>query len=226
MTFAELKYRIEILYESINSDDAPGFLDAEWEEIINIAQTDVITKILKQGLTKDASVRRILEPVTFPGTTSNLGTDSHFKNIDGTNSVSVDLADIESSTYQIWWILNENVSSATIDNIPVLPKTFDYYKENINNPFAKPDTEEGFWSLHMNDSVVIITDGTTVTAYNVVFVDHPNNYPVDTNDGYDYGALKVHESLHPDIVKRAEIIAHHAVLDPQGFQMALTDGML
>lgn len=63
MTFAEMKSRAEILYESIDSSDAPGFTQTEWGEIFTQAQYEVVNGILEQGAGRNAPNRRALDAI-------------------------------------------------------------------------------------------------------------------------------------------------------------------
>lgn len=230
MTFAEIKRETEILYESINSSDAPGFRDSEWQIILNMAQRKVIWDILRKGLTKDAFTLRMLEPITvYESDSTPYGSNvDYYLNSDDSGALGFTLDE------KVFWILDEYLKTDDYDRIPLKRITYDFYQDNLKNPYKKPGVKEDekFWVISSfnstNYNTVIISDGTTLTnpAYNTIGVEHPDENEIDIADGYTNGCSILSKAAHPLIVERAVKLAHLAVLDPEGFQLQLAESQL
>ena len=84
MTFVEMRREAELLYESINSSDAPGFTNTEWGYILTVAQRKVVRRILEDGINKNAFNQLAVEFLVKDDSYLAFTLDSHFKNTDGT----------------------------------------------------------------------------------------------------------------------------------------------
>jgi len=225
MTFAEMRTEVEVLYEFVNSANAPGFTDAEWGTIFTAAQRNVVYRILNEGIAANAKNQIAISYLIETQTITDIETTTFYLNSGGTAAYTIDV-DLDADSFvdeEFFWILDEYASSATLSRIRLNRITFNHYQKNLDNPYAQPSTIEGFWILSVQDATndntnrpIIITDGTAITSYNLVGVKHPDTYPID-----DSNNCLLNESIHSDIVKEAVALAKFSVDDPQGFQMAL-----
>jgi len=225
MTFNEMIYEAELLYESINSSAAPGFTETEWSTLFTAAQRKVVTRILNEGLTNGSfniSSIEYLVRTFFVTFSSSASTDSYFKNTDGSEAVYIDIGDVEGLS-DVFWILDEYVTVGS-EVVKVKRITFDFYLANLKNPFKKPDKDSVFWSIQYNNRIIIITDGSTISSYHAVGVVHPDVYPIGSESPKGDCVLNV--SLHSLIVEEAVRLARLSVLDNVGYQMALTENSL
>jgi hypothetical protein len=217
MTVTQMRTETELLYESINSSAAPGFIDAEWGIILTAAQRKVVIDILKEGVTRNSLNILAIEKLIQPDSYTVFTTDTYFKNSDDTSAQVINTGSKVFET-KFFWILDEYVDTASIVNIKVQRISFDFYRVNIDNPFRKPNSTDGFWLLQYNNKPVFITDGTTITKYSIIGVYHPDNYPLVIG-----GTCVLNEGVHSMIVEKAVELAHMSVVDPNGYQLALTE---
>lgn len=235
MTFNELLTETELLYESLNSSDAPGFTQEEWGQLFTIAQRKVVLKILQEGVEKNAlnqlAIEKLIQEDSYLVFTTNL----HFKNADGSPAKQLDAV----LNPKFFWILDEYVATAIYPMIPVRRITYDFYRRNLSNPFRKPDPVEGFWMFQQSLVVptdvaatgtvpIFITDLVTsvITGYYVVGVFHPDNYPIVSGIVYPTGGTQascLNPSVHPRIVEEAVTLARMSVVDQAGYQLAVTE---
>jgi len=212
MIFAEMRTEVEILYEFVNSNAAPGFTDAEWGTIFTAAQRRIVLKILADGVANGAFNRLAIEALIKTIQYNTWTTSTYYLNTDGTAAKELD----DTFDVTLFWILDEYVTSSTYPRIPLKTITFEEYQANLSNPFKKPDLLEGFWVIHKTGVPTIITDGTTILLYNIVGVEHPDNYAIAS--GSD---CVLNESVHSLIVADAMKLARMSVNDAEGFQIAV-----
>lgn len=228
MTFDEMRYEAEVLFESITSDAAPGFTDEEWGVILTAAQRKIVLRILQEGIARDIVNSLQLTALVNVNTITDFTDDTYYLNSDGTSAQTV-ATNIDNFDAETFWVLDEYVATSSYDRIPLHRKTYEYYQKNIDNPYSNPDPIEGFWILSLQDEnsgdaqsrPVFITDGSTITSYKYISVKHPDYY--DIASGSD---CVLHESLHGDIVSLAVKLAHQSVIDPNGFQIAVAADQL
>ena len=229
MTFAEMKLETKILYESINSSDAPGFQSSEWQIIFNLAQRKVVWDILNKGLTKDAFTMRMLEPITvYANDDTEVANVDYYLNSDNSAAIGFTLDE------SIFWVLDEYLKTDDYNKIPLKRITYDFYQDNLKNPFKKPGIgdDKKFWIISATKgtdyNTVIISDGTTLTnpVYKTMGVYHPDENEIDIVDGYTNGCSKLAKAAHPLIVERAVKLAHLAVTDTEGFQLQFAENQL
>jgi len=219
---------VKILYESINSSAAPGFTNSGWQTLLSIAQRKLVWDILNKGLTKDAFTMRMLEPITIYDDNDTAAEVDYFLNSDDTAAKGFELDD------KIFWILDEYLKDDTHNRIQLKRITYDFYQDNLKNPYKKPalGTDGKFWvissTVGATYNTVVITDGTTLTnpVYKVVGIYHPDENEISIADAYDNGCSKLLKAAHPLIVERAVELAHLAVTDPQGYQLQVAENQL
>lgn len=222
MTFIEMRREAELLYESINSSDAPGFTDTEWGYILTAAQRKVVRRILEEGINKNAFNQLAIEYLVRAAIYTAFATNTHYKNTNGTVAQCLNSA-LPAGQFSalFFWILDEYVSTATVSNIPIVKIDYDFYRKNLENPFRTPNVVDGIWMLHYNDTPVFITDGlvaSTITGYYVIGVQHPDNYPIDSTHD-----CLLNEGVHSSIVQEAVTLARMSVSDAQGYQLSLAE---
>lgn len=222
MTFAEFRAETELLYESINSSAAPGFTDSEWGQILTTAQRKVVLRILEEGVNKNAFNQLAIEKLLKADSYTSFTTDGHFKNSSGTAAQTIDIG-VKALDTQFFWIVDEYAITAAKTNIPLKRISFDFYRINIENPFRKPNDEDGFWLLQYNNKPVFITDGTAITGYYLVGCHHPDIYPIGTGLTYGTEGSCLNEGVHSKIVEEAVNLARMSVVDVNGYQLAVTE---
>jgi hypothetical protein len=217
MTVTQMRAETELLYESINSSAAPGFIDAEWGIILTAAQRKVVIDILEEGVTRNSFNMLAIEKLIQPDSYTVFVADTFFKNSDDTSAQTIDIG---SKTFEtkFFWVLDEYVETAGVTNVPIKRISFDFYRTNIDNPFRKPNNVDGYWLLQYNNKPVFITDGTAVTKYSIMGVYHPDNYSLVIG-----GLCVLNEGVHSRIVEKAVKLARMSVEDPQGYQLALAE---
>ena len=230
MTFAEMRSRAEILYESIDSANAPGFTDGEWGEILSQAQYKVVNDILKDGVAKNAFNRRAIDAIIltqeFTDTDAGVSIAAHATITNGytVNIENTALAGI-STEDQIWWVLptvmaDALVGTTTYTDIDVDEISYGEYHASRNNPFKKPDYEEKFWYFPENSELVVITDGSTLKKVRIQYIESLEGHPIALASD-----CILDESIHPRIVEKAVGIAHSAVQDQVGFQLQTIENL-
>lgn len=222
MTYAEFRSESELLYESINSSAAPGFIDAEWGQILTVAQRKVVHRILEEGVTRDSLNILAIEKLIQSDNYTVTATDTYFKNSDDSAAQTINTGTKPFKT-GFFWILDEYGVTASATNVPLKRISFDFYRINIDNPFRKPNVDDGFWILQYNNKPVFITDGTALTNYWVIGVEHPDLYPIGTGLTYGAEGSCLNEGVHSKIVEEAVNLARMSVSDAQGYQLALAE---
>lgn len=220
MTFVEMRREAELLYESINSSDAPGFTDTEWGIILTAAQRKVVRRILEEGINSSAFNQLAIQALVVNNSYSIFTTNAYFKNSNGSvaRCLNTTLLGGETFNTSYFWILDEYVSTATVSNIPVFKIDYDFYRKNLDNPFRTPNIVDGIWMLHYNNIPVFITDGSVITAYYVIGVQHPDNYPINSTNN-----CILNTGVHSMIVQEAVSLARMSVSDAQGYQLSLAE---
>jgi len=220
MTFTEMRREAELLYESINSSDAPGFTATEWGYILTAAQRKIVRRILQDGINKNAFNQLAIEFLVRDDSYLAFTINTHFKNTDGTAArclnVTPPVGKVFDATY--FWILDEYATTSTTSNIPLIKINYDFYRKNIENPFRTPNAVDGFWILQYENTPVFITDGSLISGYYIIGVQHPDNYPIDTAHN-----CLLNEGIHSDIVQEAVTLARMSVSDAQGYQLSLAE---
>jgi len=171
---------------------------------------------------------RMLEPITIYNNDDTAADVDYFLNSDDTAAKGFELDD------KIFWILDEYLKDDTHNRIPLKRITYDFYQDNLKNPYKKPalGTDGKFWvissTVYATYNTVVITDGTTLTnpVYKVVGIYHPDENEISIADAYDNGCSKLLKAAHPLIVERAVKLAHLAVTDPQGYQLQVAENQL
>jgi hypothetical protein len=234
MTFEQMHKEAELLYESIDSSAAPGFTDEEWGQLLTIGQRKVVLNILKEGIRSNTfnslALERLVLRDSYVGCFAG---DNFYKNTDGTAAWRM----TDPFEPKFFWVLDEfvNVVGGS-DNIPVKHITYDFYTVNIKNPFREPNADIGYWILNYSTSTplsattnypVFITNGEEVSAYVVIGVLHPDNYPIESGTTYPTvggtEASCLNPSVHYMIVEESVKLARMSVVDTQGYQLALAE---
>ena len=218
LTAKQMVYEARILFESIASNDAPGFTDREWSVLLTNAQNKIVYEIYKLGFDKDEESRGIISSLLEPLTISD------FTEAELPNSFKVTLPrDCMYITMDRCYLKN---------NVPVRLITMhqEAYFTNIDNPFLKPSKQK-FWKIVNDDSRLIITDGSVPVQYKGQYIKRPHpiivsDLPVDKGiesiDGQEVivqSDCKLHPNVHRRIVEVAAKLAYAATLNPEGYQI-------
>jgi hypothetical protein len=225
MTFLEMKTEAELLYESINSSNSPGFTNSEWGQLFTVAQRRIVLNILREGINKNTFNQLAIEKLVKSDSYLNFVAESHFHNSNDTDTQKINVA-IKPFNIKFFWILDEYVSTVASNNIPIKRITYDFYRINKDNPFRIPDVNEGFWMLQYDNAPVFITDGSVVTGYYIIGVEHPDNYPIVSGVTYGLAATEascLNVGVHHKIVEEAVTLARMSISDTQGYQLSMAE---
>ncbi len=218
MTANEMKYAAKVIFESIDSDDAPSFTDGEWGVILSFAQHSIVLDILKEGLSENEQSRVAIQALIKSGSNSVVAPIDSTSVYDNAYTFTLD-----PNVNDVWIALDLGVDTDSINNIEIKPISFDFYRKNINNPFRKPDIDDKFWGLYESgNNIIVITDGTPVTNLRFEYVDNLEKYPILPDPTAEVDCI-LHSSIHKTIVSKAGALAHLYVQDPQGYQMQVTE---
>jgi len=230
MDAAQFAYEFDVVYESIASDNAPGYEVHEKSIILSRAQEEILNDILEEGVEANEFNRLAVSPIfkKVSVTSGNISSNSHY-----TNGYIVDLNSSDSITLgNIRFILNERANS----DIDITPISYNFYKANKDNPYKNPDSDE-FWRLILEGTsraeVVIITDGTTLSSYKMEYIEKltPIIVPgvtistiiddVTVDATYNSNGLTscLHHSVHRKIITKAAQNADIYIKDQLGVQL-------
>ena len=201
MTAAEMKRLLLLKFEGLFEFSAPAYSDTQLSDVLNNAQRRIVRDIDSPnpsrnygGFDYNERVRKYLVPLlstadVISGSMS-LATGTFINGIEVTLPTDC------------WYIKQERAVLVSnpqgSSEIPVYPRTLDFYNSNISNPYKKPDSE-GIWRLDIEDGKVeLITDGTNVYNYKIVYMTGVTDINLATST-----TSILHEDLHDDIVDEA-----------------------
>jgi hypothetical protein len=217
MTTQEIKTRFLLLYDKVASLDAPGYVDSEISEFLNIAQEseflEVIEGIRKKSFDSNERRKKDLSNIIR---TSELSLSSDQDDI-LPNGFLFDLPDDLAFTITESLTLaseNECLDGSTVN---VLPYTYDEYSANINNPFKKP--ENSAWRLEYNTNrhELILPPNTTPDKYVIRYLKKPVNIDIENDITSELSDYFIH-----NIINRAVTLAT-SVTNPELYQVKLSE---
>lgn len=211
LTAKEMEYEAKVAYEAIASADAPGYTSRQWSILLTQAQEKVVLSIARDGMDKNEFNRRaIAKLITTQTESAPFGSIPHISN---SNDIELE------SSYL--YILQDTANVG----VRLKPISYDYYHMNLENPFEKPYDKE-FWRLVSNKGVIVITDGTPLTAYTVTYIKRPK--PIITKElttptaieGYtNVTDCELDHSIHREIVSVAARLANAYTTNQVGYQI-------
>jgi len=214
MTANEMKYAVQVLYDSIDSDNAPSFLDPEWAVILTQAQYDVVMDIVSSGSSRTdfnrSALRDIVKKVNAVSFTPTTDDSVYYPN-------GYYATDLDIKTSNVWLPLITTVDTSTKSNIKVDIIEQDFYLKNKNNPFRKPDSDNLFWAVYEDGDMIIIGDGGIPTKLKMSYLEDIEAHPI-APDAVSPVNCVLDESIHRLIVKKAASLANLYVSDFNAFQ--------
>jgi len=210
LTAREMEYEAKIVYEGIASSDAPGYTSRQWSVLLTKAQESIIKEIINDGWDKNEVNRRVISKLLASWTASGISSYTRWNN-----------------SYRIafpsdYMHIAEDYAN---NKIRVRPVTYDYVHSNINNPFQNPYKDE-YWRLVDTEGVIVITDGTPLTNYSIVYIKRPSpiitaNLTDDTaiEGNKDYKDCELDPAIHREIVNRAARLADAYINNQLGYQL-------
>lgn len=210
LTAPQMQYEAKVAYEAIASADAPGYTSKQWSMLLTQAQENIVLENLRIGFDFDELRRRVIESLI-----------SHKEyNSDNIESEAI----IGEHAYRIE--LEENymhvVKDTANSTVKVRPVSYDFYHANINNPFESPYEKE-YWRLVGNNAVIIITDGSDLEEYSIVYLRRPT--PIITKEGVEVENetgiqdCELDHTVHRQIVNEAAKLAHAYTNNQAGYQI-------
>ena len=211
MTATEFSKELDVIYENINKNGAPGLDDYEKSVILSNAQEQLVRNILSQ----DTSASTIPQLITI------------YQN--GLSSLTGYSGGIVFSipTNGIMKVLNERVEDDSNNNYTVIPISNDQFTISQTKPYKFPRRRTA-WRLGVLDvttpSVEIFgRPNITPTVYTLRYVRKPKPIIVsnltggDTIDGYTASSTsELDISLHRSIVELATKLAEMYYYDKYG----------
>lgn len=204
MTALEMMREAEILYESVASQDAPGYETREWSYLLTQAQEQVVLEIIERGADKDDAGRTILSPIIehFEETLTLVNYEAEI-----TYPTGVDIPLHPGAEEAIY-------PATTGVHIPIVPKPYDYVVMNRLNPMERP-YEELWWRTIVEGTHKIIAHVETGNFdYHLIYYKKPAPIIVEvltggeTIDGIAAQTnCQLHSSIHRRITARAAILA-------------------
>ncbi len=195
----EMKYEAQLAYEALASADAPGYTDKQWSILLTQAQENLVLSLCRSGMDAEELGRRAIsklitekpDPVITPE-----------PNIESAYRVQLENNYLH--------ILKDTANKDTANQeVKVKPVSYDFLHSNFENPFTKPYEKE-YWRLVGNESVIIVTDGTELTDYYILYIRRPVPIIVDNSVIEDVVGPKnceLDHSVHRIIVSEAANLA-------------------
>lgn len=220
LTAPQMLYEAKIVYEAIASADAPGYTSRQWSVLLTQAQENIIMETRKMGFDFDEFNRRLSHKLLTEKTISiaaeeEMGETVILNQPLGSNSYEVPLET------DYLHIVKDTANSV----VRVRPVSYDFYHTNIDNPFENPTSDE-FWRLTGKDSLIIITDGSPLAKYHLIYLRRPK--PIIVADLPEDKAIEGHylqtdceldHSVHRLIVNEAAKLAHAYTGNQLGYQI-------
>lgn len=207
LTAKEMEYEAKVIYEALASGDAPGYTSRQWSILLTQAQEKLLRELISEGWDKDETNRRI---------SSKLVTSVDivkFKKGKFPNSFEVEFPD------DYFHIVQDTAN----DNVQVLSKDWNYYHANKKNPFEKPD-KETYWKLVHEKGAVVITEGSTLSKYWLVYLKRPKpiitaNLSTAIEGETEVTNCELDPIVHRKIVERAAKLADYYTNNQVGYQL-------
>ena len=220
LTASDMLYEAKVLYESIASNDAPGYTDKQWSILLTRAQHNIVVKLWQEGYDKDEVHRGALS--TLLNTTSSTTVANkpfvHANAYEFTVDTKIMFTYSERASY---------VKNAITYYADVIPVEWDYYKMNVDNPFECPDSTY-FWGLVGGNTSTayaktVITDGSVPVSLITTGLHFPTpiivNASVTLQEVTGVTNCALHPAVHRDIVEEAANLASAYSKDQVGYQI-------
>lgn len=218
LTAREMEYEAKVVYEALASADAPGYTSRQWSILLTQAQEKVVKSIIQEGVDKNEKNRRIVAKLIKNATYDN--EVIFVRTFRWANSFIIPIPE------DYMYLLEDYVNKS----IRVKPVSYDFVHANENNPFEKPNKSEYFWRVMYHNGVIIVTDGTPIDEYSLVYLTRPK--PIITKDLSKATSIEgellqrdcqLDPIVHRDIVEYAGKLAKLYANDSQGYQLSMME---
>jgi len=213
LTAPQMWYEARVMYEAIASADAPGYTPRQWSMLLTQAQENIVMETLRLGFDFDELRRRVVHSLLNTETLTL--EEGQIEEYSLPNSYSINL---EEDYLHI-------VKDTANHSVKVKPVSYDFYHSNIENPFESPYKRE-FWRLLGKGSVIIITDGSELTNYDITYIERPEPIVVAElsaqtaiEEYSDITHCKLDHSIHRQITIEAAKLAHAYTNNQIGYQI-------
>ena len=245
MTAREMRYEAEIIYESIASQDAPGYTDREWSVLLTQAQENIILDICKSGLDEnELNRRKISKLLKYKSFIPELITDIGFPNAYGPET-TITQTTLSGTATHISVTLNS--SDVIYTNGVGVPATGEVLLEGQKLRIAgviyevgEDGTEDGF-TLSVNyegatDEIAIGTNAMTEAGKLTYTYGFPEDYyyrasgrcstedPFASNIKLIPISRSVYDANHDNPFKNPSLSEGFWLIDDDGRHIIITDG--
>lgn len=190
MTANQMADELEVSFNKVTNNDAPGYEDTELSLVLNKAQERFVnqtyagTNKLKEGFEETEKRRKDLDELI---SNSEITTASASQTGTLPNGTFYDMPT------DFMYAISEQATISSSDEclngnrVKVKPITHDLYAENIDNPFKQP-SDELIWRLDFSRAAAntdpkrheLITDGSyTISKYHLRYLRKPVDIVVD-----------------------------------------------
>lgn len=211
MTANQMGDELEVLFNKVTNNDAPGYEDTELSLVLSKAQERFVfqtyagTNKLKEGFEETEKRRKDLDELL---SNSEITTASANQTGSLPNGTFYDLPT------DFMYAISEQATISSSDEclngnrIKVKPITHDLYAENIDNPFKQP-SDELIWRLDFSRVTAdtnpkrheLITDGTyTISKYHLRYLRTAPEIVVDRTDTANQVNCILNETTHRRII--------------------------
>lgn len=226
MTANQMADRVELYFEKIANNAAPGYEDTEWSVILSKAQQRFFlqdysgTEKYREAVEETEKRRKDLSELTSNTNITSSSSDQTGVLPNGT------LYDLPTD---FLYALSEEVTISSSDScvngnrIRVKPITHDEYVVNAENPFKQPDATL-VWRLDYSRETVgtnpkrheLVTDGTyTISNYHLRYLRRPPDIVVDRTTVTNAVDCILDEITHERIIDIAVEIVLELTTDPR-----------
>lgn len=239
MLVAQLKYEFNIKYNTIAGLTAPPFNDREISTLLTMAQEKMLKLIISpkagnnvQSIEEDTLNKDKFSPWILPVTLTESYTDNSSLPNGQFFNLPTDFLYPLLERADITFTSNSgcHTTGSNKSNVKVKPVTYNYYNNNVDNPFKNPN-DDLVWRYTLGQDVngretkryELITDGTyTVSAYKLRYIKKPRPIILASNvsiDGYTgVQECELDSFYHRDIVNIAVDDALEIIKDATRFQ--------
>jgi len=175
LTANEMKYEAQLAYEALASADAPGYTDKQWSILLTQAQENLVLSLCRSGMDAEELGRRAISKLIVED-----------------DGPVIDIYNMIDSAYRV--TLEDDylhiLKDTANQEVRVKPVSYDFLHANFENPFEAPTSKE-YWRLMGKQSVIIVTDGTELGDYKIIYVRRPKPIIVGSTDSVGINLIEI-----------------------------------
>lgn len=219
MNLIDLSREFDILYNNINSNEAPGVTEYEKSVFLTQAQEALVLDIIQGNKIEGVENTELLKEQLSKLTKESYLSPVYYDNVPTITSSSV-LYELPIDLLHILYEhIIKKIEGCSDVLIQVLPTTHDLIYKLLKNPFSGPSKQALRLNIG-NNLIEVITDKsiTTTDKYFIRYIRCPKPIVLEDSElpvnGYDTPQeCELHESLHRNILSRAVILAKQVWLN-------------